>query len=206
MLRRQILSNRHNLMRRPTPRSSARLPAPGRCRSTETPNTAKIDRITSKLPRRLQKYTQGLRNAPVPHVVSFLILHELTAIVPLVALFALFHYTTYVPLTYVTEHFGSYVEAGVSRFERYFRRKGWFGFDEGVSGETVKPMQESLEQPQDAVGKWQTGEPKYKILVEVSLAYAITKALLPLRIVGSVWATPWFAGVLINLRKLVLRR
>lgn len=30
-------------------------------------------------------------------------------------------------------------------------------------------------------------------MVELATAYAITKALLPLRLVLSVWATPWFA-------------
>lgn len=168
--------------------------------STESSGASKIDRVTSKLPRWLQKYTKGLRNAPVSHVVSFLILHELTALVPLVALFALFHYTTYVPLKYVTDHFGSYVEAGVARFEKYFRRKGWFGFEKRTQDDSTPPT----ENGQDAVGKWETGDPKYKVLVEVSLAYAITKALLPLRIIGSVWATPWFAGVLVHLRKAVL--
>jgi hypothetical protein len=52
----------------------------------------------------------------------------------------------------------------------------------------------------DAVERWQSGEQKYRIVVEVALAYAITKALLPIRILGSVWATPWFAGVLVRLR------
>lgn len=180
--------------------------APGRFQSTESSRASKIDRITSKLPRRLQKYTQGLRNAPVSHIVSFLILHELTAIIPLIGLFALFHYTTYVPLTYVTEHFGSYVEAGVSRFEKYFRRKGWFGFEKNATVEDGKPVRENPDQAQDAVSKWQTGDPKYKILVEISLAYAITKALIPIRVICSAWATPWFAGVLVGLRKLVFRR
>ncbi|KAM0666639.1 hypothetical protein ACQRIU_004494 [Beauveria bassiana] len=205
MFRRQILSHRQNILRRPALNRQAKL-APGRCRSTEASGASKIDRITSKLPRRLQKYTQGLRNAPLSHVVSFLILHELTAIVPLIALFALFHYTAYVPLTYVTDHFGGYVEAGVSRFERYFRRKGWFGFEKGATSEDGKSVQETAGQTQDAVSKWQTGDPKYRILVEVSLAYAVTKVLLPLRIIGSVSATPWFASVLVNLRKAVLRR
>ncbi|TQV95593.1 mitochondrial seryl-tRNA synthetase [Cordyceps javanica] len=179
-------------------------PVQRRCQSTRTPSTSKIDRITSKLPRRLQKYTHGLRNAPVSHILSFLILHELTAIVPLVALFTLFHYTTYVPLTYMTEHFGGYVDAGVSRFEKYFRRKGWFGFDNGATGKEGRAASESSERLPDAADKWRTGDPKYKILVEVSLAYATTKALLPLRIIGSVWATPWFAGVLLSIRKVAL--
>jgi len=39
--------------------------------------------------------------------------------------------------------------------------------------------------------------------VEIALAYAITKALLPLRILASLWATPWAAGLLVRLRSLV---
>lgn len=163
--------------------------------SRSSSQTSRIDRITARLPRRLQKYTAGLRDAPVSHVVSFLILHELTAIVPLFALFGVFHYTNFVPVSYVTTNFGSYVETGTGRFERYFRRKGWFGFsreDQDVDtsgGEDVAVME-----------KWESGDPKYKTLVEVAMAYAITKAFLPVRIVGSVWATPWFAGVLARLR------
>ncbi|KAF5123363.1 hypothetical protein E5D57_011276 [Metarhizium anisopliae] len=163
----------------------------------ESSQASRIDRVTARLPQRLQKYTNGLRNAPVSHVVSFLILHELTAIVPLCALFALFHYTTFVPVAYVTSHFGDYVQTGISRFERYFSRKGWFGFGPGDADK---------EKADDAMDKWKSGEQKYKILVEVALAYAITKALLPIRIIGSVWATPWFAGVLLRLRRVLTRK
>jgi hypothetical protein len=48
-------------------------------------------RILDRVPRSLRTYTDGLRTAPVSHVVSFLVLHELTAIVPLVGLAAAFH-------------------------------------------------------------------------------------------------------------------
>lgn len=37
-----------------------------------------------------------------------------------------------------------------------------------------------------------------RILVEVATAYAITKVLLPARIIFSVWATPWFARVAVR--------
>lgn len=127
-----------------------------------------------------------------------MILHELTAIAPLFALFGVFHYTDYVPITYMTEHFGGYVQAGVSRFERYFSRKGWFGFTR--EDQDAAAASDSGTKPEDAVQRWQSGDPKYKILVEVALAYAVTKALLPIRIIGSVWATPWFAGVLVRIR------
>ncbi|KAK5993716.1 hypothetical protein PT974_07152 [Cladobotryum mycophilum] len=169
-----------------------------RTQSTEA-RASRLDRLTSKLPRRLQKYTNGLRNAPVSHIISFLILHEITAIAPLFGLFALFHYTNHVPVTYMTDHFGEYVQSGVSRFERYFQRKGWFGFrqEDNVGHKS---------QTEEAVQRWHSGEQKYRILVEVALAYAVTKALLPIRIIGSVWATPWFAGILVKLRSSLSRK
>lgn len=174
----------------------------------ESTQASRIDRITSKLPRRLQKYTSGLRNAPVSHIVSFLILHEITAIVPVLGLFGLFHYTNYVPVDYVTGHFGSYVEDGVGRFERYFKRKGWFGFGQNEEGETLSstPTTHPDSKSETAVERWHSGDSRYKVLVEVALAYAITKALLPVRIIGSVWATPWFAGVLMRAKGVFTRR
>ncbi|POR33725.1 Uncharacterized protein TPAR_06075 [Tolypocladium paradoxum] len=206
------------MFRRPTslnwPRQlRARLPAPqiapaARHQSTQGPQASRIDRITSKLPRRLQKYTNGLRSAPVSHVVSFLILHELTAIVPLFALFAVFHYTAYVPISYITEHFGEYVQSGVARFEKYFRRKGWFGFGQEEPSTSSEPGAggEVKSQTDEAVDRWRSGDRKYEILMEVALAYAVTKALLPVRIIGSVWATPWFAGVLMRANRLLTRK
>ncbi|KAK2608390.1 hypothetical protein QQS21_003076 [Conoideocrella luteorostrata] len=165
----------------------------------ESSQASRIDRITNRLPRRLQKYTSGLRNAPVSHVVSFLILHEMTAIVPLFALFALFHYTTFVPVAYMTSHFGDYVQSGISRFEKYFSRKGWFGFGPGDA-------EKDSTHGTNIIDKWDGEEQKYRILVEVALAYAVTKVLLPIRIIGSVWATPWFAGVLVRTRKALTRK
>jgi hypothetical protein len=94
---------------------------------------------------------------------------------------------------------------GVRRFEKYFRRKGWFGFgredrdgNEGKDGENGEEATTT-----DAVmKKWASAESKYRIVVEVGLAYSITKVLLPVRIAASLWATPWFAGVLARVRGL----
>ncbi|EQL02626.1 putative protein family FLILHELTA [Ophiocordyceps sinensis CO18] len=184
---------------RPARRSSSQSPAS---------QASRIDRITSKLPRRLQKYTTGLRNAPGSHVVSFLILHELTAIVPLVVLFAIFHYATFMPVSYVTEHFGENIRSGITRFERYFRRKGWFGFGSEESTADLEQTAESQgkSHTENVMERWKRGDGKYEILMEVALAYAVTKALLPLRIIGSVWATPWFAGVLTRIRGSLIRK
>ncbi|KEZ39890.1 hypothetical protein SAPIO_CDS8843 [Scedosporium apiospermum] len=81
--------------------------------SSTTPNT-RASKILSKLPPSLQKYTTRLRNAPVSHVVAFLILHEITAIVPLFGLFGVFHYTQYAPVGYITDHWGG---VGVGYYE-----------------------------------------------------------------------------------------
>ncbi|KAK5683016.1 hypothetical protein LTS10_004544 [Elasticomyces elasticus] len=135
-------------------------------------------RIEARLPRFLHRYTTPLRNAPVSHISAFLILHELTAIVPLFGLAALFHYTNYLP-PLISE--GKWVAEGTEKFGRYLRRKGWIS-------------QADEDKVEGRSGKWfGRGEGGVRIVVELATAYAITKALLPVRLVLSVWGTPWFA-------------
>lgn len=141
--------------------------------------------------------------------MAFLILHEITAIAPLFGLFGLFHYTNYVPIDYMMGHYGGQVTEGVQRFEKYFKRKGWFGFgdDEEVADCHPNILQSKANGADGADGgamlkRWESTDAKYKIVVEVGLAYAITKALLPVRILASLSATPWFAGILVRLRGL----
>lgn len=85
---------------------------------------ARLIRLTSRLPRFLQRYTTPLINAPLTHISAFLLLHELTAIVPLFTLTGIFHYTQWLP-PYISE--GKWVSNGVEMFGSYFRRKGWLG-------------------------------------------------------------------------------
>lgn len=63
----------------------------------------------------------------------------------------------------------------MARYGNYMRKKGW------ISDGSKKERW------------WGRSEGGVKIVVEVATAYAITKALLPLRLVLSVWAAPWFA-------------
>lgn len=46
-------------------------------------------------------------------------------------------------------------------------------------------------------GGWDVSKGGVRIVVEVATAWAVTKALLPVRLVGSVWATPWFARIVV---------
>ena len=140
--------------------------------SSTSPTTTRIDRLESRLPKFLRRLTTPLRNAPVSHVSAFLILHELTAIVPLFGLAAAFHYGNWLP-PYISE--GKWVSEGTERFGKWMRRRGW------IDAENTK-------------GRWWgRGEKGVRIVVELATAYAVTKALLPLRLILSVWGTPWFA-------------
>lgn len=195
------------------------------------------------VPKFLHKYATGLRNAPITHITSFLLLHELTAIIPLAGLFLTFHYTSYLP-AYFSE--GKYIAEGVTKFGNYLRKKGMLGPNETISvdpetGELVEGslgkrvferVRERVEKVdpetggvvQGRLGKlfdrasqrkgevtervgeriqtkrevwWGRGEGTVRIVVELATAWAVTKALLPARLVLSVWATPWFARVAI---------
>ena len=67
------------------------------------------------LPKALQKYASHFRDRPLSHITSFLILHELTAIVPLGGLFLFFHETRWTPPGLP----GEWVVAGTEKFGRY---------------------------------------------------------------------------------------
>jgi hypothetical protein len=128
-----------------------------------------------RLPRFLLRYLSPLRAAPLSHVTAFLVLHELTAIIPLFGLAAAFHYYNWLP-PYISE--GKWVSEGIVMFGNWMRKRGWIG-DDGKGG---------------AAGMWWgRGESGVRIVVELATAYAITKAFLPLRLLLSVSLTPWFA-------------
>ena len=112
-----------------------------------------------------------------------MILHELTAIIPLVGLAATFHYTHWLPSWFAE---GAWVLAAVEKFGKYFKRKGWIRSEDVVEAEAEVELRR-----RDKV--WNVGEGGARVLVEVATAYTITKALLPVRIMFSVWGTPGFA-------------
>lgn len=97
----------------------------------ETPERirSRIERLTSRLPKFLQHYVKPLINAPVIHITAFLVLHEVTAIVPLVGLAATFYYTSWTP-SYISG--GKWANEGIQKFGNYLRKKGWLG-EEGAS-------------------------------------------------------------------------
>ena len=98
----------------------------------------------------------------------------------------------------------------MNQFGNYFGKKGWFGVsieEVVIDGAKAGEMQGSEGEIQHKVLTHQEEdriieEQKYgsgtRIVIEVATAYAITKVLLPVRILGSVWATPWFARTVLG--------
>lgn len=114
-----------------------------------------------------------------------------------------FHYSGWLPGGLDEEKVLSYM----SKFGSYFSKKGWFDVSappsptssasdnaqivDGAEGEHKHIT--LTHQEEDRIiteGKYGSGT---RVVLEVATAYAITKVLLPVRILGSVWATPWFA-------------
>lgn len=85
-------------------------------------------------------------------------------------------------------------------FGNYFRRKGWIDAEDAAEAKSLaqEGRAEDVEKAQKKgllnVGKWWSrGEGGTRVVIEFATAYAIVKALMPIRIVISIWGAPWFA-------------
>lgn len=162
--------------------------------ASNSPNSAglraRLQKLNNQLPSFLRGYTNPLIGAPATHITSFFILHELTAVAPLFGLFAIFHYSGWTPVPSSTGQDNALNEA-VQRFGKWMTKRGWVGSEdvETAANNASKKDGDSLSTAQ------QKGA---QLVLQFATAYVITKALLPLRIVASVWATPWFARVLLG--------
>lgn len=152
---------------------------------------SRLQRLNARLPGFLQGYTKPLLGAPVTHITSFLILHEITAVVPLFVLFAEFHYFEWMPKLMTGE--GGAFNEGVQRLGKWMSKKGW------VKGEDVEvAAAASSTNAGGEPAQIATEQKGARLVLEFAAAYAVTKALLPVRIATSVWATPWFARVFVG--------
>ncbi|KAJ5665248.1 uncharacterized protein N7477_007696 [Penicillium maclennaniae] len=161
------------------------LSSPPRSASSSSKDSqSRLRQLNDRLPRFLRTYTAPLLGAPMTHITSFLILHELTAVLPLFGLVGAFHYGNWMPdLTSGTGEKNAFDE-GAARFGRWLKKKGWVD-ESDVS--TVADHEATGLAPRE---KQRAG---VRLVLEFATAYAITKALLPFRLAASAWATPWFA-------------
>ncbi|EEP79033.1 predicted protein [Uncinocarpus reesii 1704] len=156
----------------------------------------RFERFNGRLPPFLRKYTAPLLRAPVMHITSFLILHEITAVVPLFGLVGLFHYGGWMPSLGNGEGDSAFDE-GVRKFGKWLRKRGW------VENEMTKAEVIDAVEQEEFLGSSDVNTNQgMRLILEFATAYAVTKALLPMRIMISAWATPWFAKcVLVPLRR-----
>lgn len=173
-----------------TPPSPSQAPKPAQASLKDS--RSHLRRFNDRLPRFLRTYTTPLLGAPVTHVTSFLVLHEITAILPLFGLVAAFHYGAWMPDLSSDSESGksNAFDEGAKRFGRWLRKKGWVEESDvnTVAGHEVTGAAHSTDKERAGV----------RLVLEFATAYAITKALLPVRIVASVWATPWFARTILT--------
>ncbi|OTA99914.1 hypothetical protein M426DRAFT_324725 [Hypoxylon sp. CI-4A] len=134
--------HRHQSTKPPSPSDPAPSPPPSSPEARQTQRADAILNRTSRwVPRRLHPYLQRLRSAPFSHVAAFLVLHEATAIIPLFGLSYLFYSMDWVPTAWVLGPWAAWAEEGLSRYMRWFRKKGWFG----LGGADAKEGEERLE-------------------------------------------------------------
>ncbi|KAI1182804.1 hypothetical protein F5B17DRAFT_168741 [Nemania serpens] len=118
---------------------------------TPPPSHNRLSRILSTttrfLPARLKTSLGALRSAPLSHIGAFLLLHELTAILPIFGLTYAFHALDWTPTSWVLGPWTAWAEDGLRRYVPYFRRKRWFGLEEskGEDGRGVADGEEELE-------------------------------------------------------------
>lgn len=154
---------------------------------------ARLRKLNDHLPSFLRSFTTPLFGAPIRHVTSFLVLHEITAILPLFGLVAAFHYGNWLP-DLTSGSIGDTFDNGIERFGRWLRKKGWVE-DADVDGAAAGGGLDGNTAANGLVDKERKGT---RLVLEFATAYAITKALLPVRIAASVWATPWFARAILT--------
>lgn len=125
-------------------------------------------RILNSVPKFLKPYTVNFINKPVSNLTSFLILHELSAIVPLIGLWYVFHkYNVTIPLD----------------IPQWALNKGTRIIDDSMA-------------LFDFEG-WSLND-KFRLVSEGAYAFVVVKFLLPVRLAVSFLMTPLFTRYIVD--------
>ncbi|KAM9900878.1 hypothetical protein OXX69_005741 [Metschnikowia pulcherrima] len=122
--------------------------------------------ILKRIPRFLRPYTTQFITAPVSHVTAFVILHEITAIVPLIGIW------------YTLHQYHDTLMVSALDLPSWALEKGTRIID--------KAMQDY------DFGSYSISE-KIRFIKEGAYAYVIVKSLFPVRLAFSILGMPWFA-------------
>ncbi|KAG7563055.1 hypothetical protein FFLO_01487 [Filobasidium floriforme] len=197
-------------LRRNVPRPALPLRLPVRSRrfvtnlppSTPTP-TPPSSRLARYIPRLSDISTKS--GLPLPSLaISFAILHELTAILPLLALFFAFQAFgvggTIIKWASRQEDgddlgLGSYIrewlEEGQKRVDKVARRYGLFGYERGSKVVAEEDRMSSEQEALQVAAAAKQSSAAAGVASAVA-AYVVVKAILPLRIAASIGFAPGF--------------
>lgn len=119
--------------------------------------------ILKRVPKFLRSYASKFINAPISHLISFIILHEITAIIPLVSLWYFFHnHPNYVPM----------------EIPNWALEQGAKVIDYAITKVTNWEI---------------NSKDKMQLIIEGAYAFSIVKFLIPARVMISLYLMPWFA-------------
>lgn len=128
------------------------------------------------------RYFGGQKLGPgvaASYFTSFMILHEITAIVPIPVFYACFQWLDVEAPSII------YSDPRILEYGRKFANRTFHTNDHG---QDMKHAQVSSSS--DSTEEWRELERK---VVHLAYAYALTKVLMPVRIAASVSLTPWFS-------------
>ena len=131
----------------PKPKAPTNTPS-----TPETTRARLLRRVHARVPKFLHPYAKKLVNAPVTHLTSFLILHEITAIVPLLGLAALFHYSNWLP-SFISQW--KWASDGIGKYGHYFRKKGW-----------LREVDKDADGNREGGFWWGMGDKRFKVVLE----------------------------------------
>ncbi|KAI8978204.1 hypothetical protein BD414DRAFT_466210 [Trametes punicea] len=184
----------------------------------------------SSQPSKFAPYKEALAalsqrtRTPLPSlVISFALLHELTAIIPLVGFFygsralgigegvvravappqstagrpeqgeSSGGFLSRFRDTWIGERFREWMVEGEVRAERVGRRYGWFGFEKGSKVNEATAESQSMRAASALVSGRIAGD-----VANAVVAYALTKTLLPIRVGASLWLAPAFSRAFVQ--------
>jgi hypothetical protein len=81
--------------------------------------------------------------------MAFLMLHEVTAVAPIIAMVGAWQYYDVVPVEYVFGPWAAFAQAGAMKFIRWFKKRGWFG----LGNEGAREGEERFEKELDREAK-----------------------------------------------------
>ena len=111
---------------------------------------ARLHAYNARFPHLLQRWTTPLIDAPASQIISFAVLHEVTAIVPLVGLTLIFHYTNWLPAPAEWK----WARAGVERAGKWARKRGWISDEEVKDAKNEMAAEEAQEGKRKGKKKW----------------------------------------------------